>query len=128
MSYGYGIGDFIKVIELAWGLYRICKDSPGEFKNLTSELSSMHIVLKEVNDEFSDLSPERQIALGTILDRVKGVFEDVKVHLSKHKSLGTQKKRVRDRFKWGAEPHADLRQRLISNTTLLTNFRMGAIR
>lgn len=37
MSFGFGVNDFIQVSQLAFKLYRKCRESPREFANLTSE-------------------------------------------------------------------------------------------
>jgi len=51
MSFGFSVGDFIAVSEKTWTIYRACKGAPGEFQELSRELSSLHTILHELEDE-----------------------------------------------------------------------------
>ncbi|KAF8861852.1 hypothetical protein BDZ45DRAFT_618093, partial [Acephala macrosclerotiorum] len=48
---GYGIGDIIAVSTLVWTVYKACKGAPGEFQELSRELSTLHTILRELEDE-----------------------------------------------------------------------------
>jgi len=37
MSFGFGVGDFIAVGNLAWTVYRSCKGATDDFKDVTKE-------------------------------------------------------------------------------------------
>lgn len=37
MSFGFGIGDFIAIGNLAWAVYRKCKGLTDEFKDVSNE-------------------------------------------------------------------------------------------
>jgi hypothetical protein len=50
MSSGFSIGDFVTVVGLAWRLYKSCKYSSDEFKNISSEVADLHIALLETKD------------------------------------------------------------------------------
>ncbi len=43
MNFGFSIGDFIGVGQLAWQVYRKSKKAPSEFKTISSQLISLHI-------------------------------------------------------------------------------------
>ena len=45
MSYGYGVGDFIAVSRLAWDVYAAYKDAPEDFRNISDEIKSLHIIV-----------------------------------------------------------------------------------
>jgi hypothetical protein len=55
MSFGFSVGDFIAVGQLAFRLYRDCfmvtKGAPQEFQALTGELSNLHNTLKVLEEE-----------------------------------------------------------------------------
>ena len=51
MSFGYSVGDFITVGQLTWAVYKACKGAPGEFQELSPELSTFHLILHELEDE-----------------------------------------------------------------------------
>lgn len=124
MSFGFSIGDFIALGQLAWKVYRSCKDAPECFKNISQEVLSLHAVLREVEENISaqTLPVTRQSNLKTIGDGCRNVLEDLQSLVDKYESLGTQSKRTWDRMKWGHEDIAELRSRLTSNTVLLTAF------
>ena len=65
MSFGYGVGDFIAVSKLAWDVYTAYKDAPEDFRNISDEIKSLHIIVNRDKDIFPDktLSPEEQTQL-----------------------------------------------------------------
>lgn len=118
------MGDFAALGQLAWKIYRACKDAPESFKNISQEVSSLHLVLKEVEETYSDetLPDAQQSHLQTIGDGCRAVLEDLQTILDKYNSLGSKTKRTWDRLGWGSRDIVELRSRLISNTVLLTTF------
>jgi hypothetical protein len=56
MSFGFTIGDFIAVANLAWQLhencYKVIKDCPHEFKELVRDLSVVYGVMKRIEDDY----------------------------------------------------------------------------
>lgn len=124
MSFGCSAGDFVALGRLAWNIYKTCKDAPEGFKNVSQEVLSLHAVLKEVEDTYSDvtLSAAQQSRLRIIGDGCHAVLEDLQCKLDKYHSLGTKSKRTWDRLGWGSEDVMELRSRLTSNTVLLTTF------
>lgn len=124
MSFGYSIGDFAALGQLAWKIYKSCKDAPESFKNISQEVSSLHLVPKELEETFLDtkLSTAQQSRLETIGEGCRGVLEDLQCSLNRYNSLGTKSKRTWDRLGWGSKDIAELRFRLISNTGLMTAF------
>ena len=60
--------------------------------------------------------------LKTVGDGCRNVLGDLQDLVDEYQSLGIQSKRTYDRMKWGAEEVTEVRQRLISNTAILTAF------
>jgi hypothetical protein len=122
MSLGYGVGDFIAVGTLAWNVYKSCKGAPESFGNISSEVLSLHAVLKEAEETVfaQPLSPQKQERFKPVGDGCRRVLEDLDQLIKRYESLGTQGKRTWDRMKWGTEDIAELRLRMISNTGLLS--------
>lgn len=54
MSFGFGVGDFIPVCNLALELYNACAGAPGEFQELQRDLSSVHTVLYDLQSQAED--------------------------------------------------------------------------
>jgi hypothetical protein len=124
MSFGYSIGDVVSLGQLAWKVYKSCKDAPESFKNVSQEALSLHALLMEVEENLSaqTLSSTRQARLKTIEDGCRNVLEELQSLVNKYESLGTQSKRTWDRMKWHHNDIAELRSRLSSNALLLTAF------
>lgn len=124
MSFGTGIGDVISISTLAWKVFKSCKDSSEDFRNLSNEVVSLHVVLKETQELIleNDLDSEQASHLGHLKDGCQKVLEDLQSLLERYKSLGMKSQRTWDRMKWGTEGIANVRTRLISNTTMLSAY------
>ncbi|MCJ1469996.1 hypothetical protein MMC07_008641 [Pseudocyphellaria aurata] len=122
MSFGVSVGDFATLGQLAWKIYKACKDAPDSFKNISQEVSSLSMVLKEVEEALSDsgLSAPQQSCLESVGNGCRVVLEDLQSSLDRYNSLGTKNKRTWDRLGWGSRDIAEFRSRLISNTVMLT--------
>ena len=79
MSFGYSVGNVIVVSTLVWKLYRVCKDSSNDFKNISSEVASLHVVLKELEENLSDqsMNTSQQAQLSVIGDGCTDVINDL---------------------------------------------------
>ena len=101
MSFGTSASDFVTLPTFAWDVYKACRDSSKEFRELSTEVAALHATLSEFNALVSRyrLSDESQIRLGTILESCFGVIPDVEKQLQRYKSLGSSKKRKHDRVK-----------------------------
>lgn len=125
MSFGYGVGDVLSVAAICWQVYKKCKDSSGEFKDVAVEVSCLHSVLKETEEVLSEenLDSQQQDRLKPLKNGVLDLLKELERRLEKYESLGTQSKRALDRMGWAVEGGvAELRQKLISQTTLLDAF------
>lgn len=123
MSFALSVGDFAILGQFAWMLYKSCKDAPESFKNISQEVLSLHLVLKEVEETYSDavLSATQQSRLANIGNGCRAILKDLEAILHKYNSLG-KAKRTWNRLGWGSNDIAELRARLMSNTVLLTTF------
>lgn len=121
MSFGFSVGDFIAVSKLAWNVYKSCKEAPESFKNITTEVLSLHAVLREAEETLSSqsLPTTTQAHLKIVVDGCKDVLEELQSLIDKYESLGTRSKRTWDRLGWGSKDINELRSRLVSNTLLL---------
>jgi len=129
MSFGYSVGDIVSIAKLAWDVYNVYKDAPDNFRNISDEIKSLHIIVDSdiLRTKFQDpkLTSEERERLREILQGCTNVLKDLDRLLLKYKSLGSPQgssSRALDRFQWGKEDIAELRARLTSNTTLLNTF------
>ena len=130
MSFGFSVGDFCTVTTLAWQIYKACKDSSDDFKNLSNEVASLHIVLKESFEHLQeeDLDLERQKSLVGIGQGCEDVLKDIESRLDKYESLGTQSQRTWDRMQFGLEDTSKLKDRLLRSTTMLSGINSAITR
>ena len=124
MSFGFSIGDFVAVGQLCWTVYLRCKNAPGQYTELSLEVSGLYTVIEETRELFSrqKLSSEQQRKLSTCREGCEKVLQDLGALLSKYESLGTKSRRTFDRMGFGGEDMKDIRLRLISNVTMLDAF------
>lgn len=131
MSFGAGAGDIITLSRLAWSIYKTCKESSDDFKRVSTEVASLHVILKETEEflhEDNGLSDSRRSRLATLIETSTDVLNDLKKQLSSYESLGTHSQRTWDRLRWGLEDIADVRSRLISVNTTLAAFNSSLTR
>ncbi|RPB18679.1 hypothetical protein L211DRAFT_796001 [Terfezia boudieri ATCC MYA-4762] len=120
----FGIGDFLAVSNLVLKVYNEYKDAPENFRNLSNEIKSLHII---IDGQFQDktLNPNEEMQLQEILQGCTNVLEDLDKLRIKYMSLGSapgSSAQAIDRIKWIQEDIVELRARLTSNTTLLNTF------
>ncbi|KAI4124617.1 MAG: hypothetical protein LQ347_005677 [Umbilicaria vellea] len=130
MSFGYSVADLVSTTVLAWKIYKACKDSVSEFRNISSEVVTLHVVLKEVLDSLvcQPLTQHQEAELGSVGKGCNDVLQDLDKLLNRYGSFGTAKGlRMWDRMKWGLEDVKSMRERLISNTTMLSAFNTAFI-
>src|SRR5205809_7577049 len=98
MSFGFGIGDFIAISTFAWKVYRSCKGSCDEFKNISGEVVGLHIILLETKEFLAEnrqtLGADREAYLGTLGEGCRDVLMDLEKLLEKYKSLGSKMQRT----------------------------------
>ena len=127
MSFGYGTGDLIFCIQLAHRVWRECRDAPEDYRAVSTEVASLQLVLKEVQDavHHQELSLAKQQDLKQLVVACSEVLEELGDILKKYKSLGTQTRRTWDRLKWSKDNVESIRLRVISSNSLLTSFLLG---
>ena len=130
----FRVGDFLVVTKLAWKVYtayKDYKDAPEDFRNISDEFKSLHIIADRHKDKFqnSTLNTDEAAQLREILQGCKNVLEDLDRLRINYMSLGSapgSSSQAVDRTKWSQENIAELRARPSSNTTLLTSFKVNS--
>ncbi|KAJ7216955.1 hypothetical protein B0H12DRAFT_340463 [Mycena haematopus] len=131
MSFGVGIGDIALVTNLTWTLYKSCKESSEDFRRMSTELVALHAVLSEtrefMEEHGAELEDSRKNRLNMLMDGCRSSLRELYDLYTRYESLSTQRQRTWDRMRFGLKNLADVRQRLISNTTALTSFTTALI-
>jgi hypothetical protein len=119
MSFGFSVGDFIAIGQLTWTVYRACKGAPGEFQELSRELSTLHTILHELEDEAK--SPNsllnrrgsgRKSEFDVLQQNLSIVLKQIEDIVNRYHSLGRDQKRTWDRVKYATEDLTNLRAKL----------------
>ncbi|KAM0130917.1 hypothetical protein ACHAP3_007144 [Botrytis cinerea] len=132
MSFGFGIGDILAVIELARKIRKDFADAPSQFKDISLEVRSLSIVLQDIEDELSlpDLDTKQESELKEIVDGCRDVLEKLQRLLSTYgelrsdsRGVGYKAKKVWKRFQWEPDDIKELRSRITTNVAFLNAFR-----
>ena len=125
MSFGWGGGDVLAILQLAAKVYTGYKDAPNDHKNIAEEVKSLEGIVNQAAKHFKHTplsGNDRQVGQEA-LKSCQSVLEDLNSFVTKYKSLAsTDKKLVFKRAKHGMEDIATLRARLNTNATLLSSF------
>ena len=90
MSFGFGVGDFLAVSRLALDVYTAYKDAPQDFRNISDEIKSLHIITDSHKDELQDktLSADDERRSREILQGCLNVLGDLDELRDKYMGLG----------------------------------------
>ncbi|KAE8331625.1 hypothetical protein BDV39DRAFT_189592 [Aspergillus sergii] len=131
MSFGFSIGDFLAVIELANKIRKEFIDAPSQFKAIDDEVRNLSFILQDVEVDFSgkELSDNQKSELRAITDSCRCVCDEIyeKINIyrvleSDHSTGLRRVVRVWKRLKWEPDDIQDLRTRISSNISLLNAF------
>jgi len=96
MSFGFGVGDFIAVGELAWKVAERCKSAPDDFAELTVSLEVIASVLDETTSFVRQGSVPgdelKRNALATARESCRVTLAEVQTFLDKHAGVEKGKK------------------------------------
>ncbi|RKU40803.1 hypothetical protein DL546_003127 [Coniochaeta pulveracea] len=134
MSFGFSIGDFLAIIEIARRIRKEFREAPTQLKNVADEVRNLSIALEDVEvfvsgDSESELSDQQKINLKELAASCRRVLHDLQQTLWKYKDLGTtggnlgrRARRVWKRLEFEPDDVRELRHRLTSNVILLQAF------
>ncbi|KAL2671363.1 hypothetical protein Neosp_013948 [[Neocosmospora] mangrovei] len=134
MSFGFGVGDFIAVLELVNKARKDFQSAPSQFQDISNEVRSLSIVLSdvEVSVSESELDAWQRADLQAIVSSCRDVLEALEDTLDKYRDLNLGKERLGNRVKmvwkridWDPGEIGELRARITSNTMLLNTFLGG---
>lgn len=118
MSFGFGVGDFIAVTELAWNLYRYCyvvsRGAPQEFQLLLQEITTLSQSIqllqeaaKDPNSILARSGEARIVMIKELISRVVATLQELRKHAQKYERLGdnsrANRKQLWDKFKWSLD-------------------------
>jgi hypothetical protein len=137
MSFGYALGDFVLLTQLAWDVVQNSRKACGAHDDLTSEVTSLHIVLRRLQAEVSkpnailtrsDDNLDRREELAQLSEDCKRVLRVLDGILEKYNALSEEKRSVTKlwkRVQFGNGEMldlAELRGKIATSTSALTLF------
>jgi len=130
MSFGFSVGDFLTIIQLAQRVIKSCEAAPKTFQDITGEVRRLHIVLKKTQEVIAASSQNVGPDLQRLAAGCQEVLVDVETLLEKFEGLRSGRKNsfsffrkdYYDRLRWDHEDVADLRARIMTNTSLMIAF------
>ncbi|KAH6970681.1 ankyrin repeat-containing domain protein [Ilyonectria sp. MPI-CAGE-AT-0026] len=131
MSFGFGVGDIIKAVELCHKLRRDFADAPRQWREINEEMRSLSIVLGDVDicvstghisDKDANDLLETACQCRNILDELAEIANANRVLGKSNVNASDNAKRVWKRLKWDPDDIRDIRGRISSNVGLLNAF------
>jgi hypothetical protein len=135
MSFGFSVGDFVLLTQLATATFQNARKACGAHDALTTEVSSMHIVLQRLAVEVSKpdsiltrTDDSRRSELATLAVGCKKILRVLSQILEKYTALSQEKRsatKIWQRIKFGNGEMLELnkiRPELATYTTALTIF------
>lgn len=137
MSFGYAIGDFLLLTQIAWDVVQNSRKACGAHDELTSEVTSLHIVLRRLEVEVSkpnsiltrgDDDGDRREELAQLSGDCRRVLRVLDGILEKYNALSEEKRSVTKlwkRVQFGNGEMldlAELRLKVVTSTSALTLF------
>ena len=115
MNFGFGIGDFVTVLNLAAKVYAAYHDAPGDYKNISEEVKSLQIIVQEGVQHFQSttFNKTQQQEGAKVLQGCQSVLADLDFLIEKYKGLTSASRwQVFSRVKLGKKDITTLRARL----------------
>ena len=125
MSFGFSVGDFLAVGNLAWKVYCAFKDCPAVFQGIAYEASATHIVIKRLEDEARDqqsmlnrCGPAKNQELRNLMRGLWKVLEELDGIVVKYQ----QGRRISNSYRMATKDLSGLRAKLNFHLTAINSF------
>jgi hypothetical protein len=121
MSFGFSIGDFVTLSQLALNIYNSCKSSPSEFKSIAGEVNTLSIILGILSSHLQECTLDEQATkkLEVLHTQTLEVLTDIEALLQKYGSLGRKKPRTLHRIQWALKRSSEVHTKLIFHAGVL---------
>src|SRR6266487_3676246 len=98
MSFGYSVGDFVLLTQLAWKVVDGARKACGEHDELTREVLSLHTILQRLREEIANpesvvnrSNDERTLELRNYISGCEHVLKVVDAVLTKYNALDNRR-------------------------------------
>ncbi|KAL2046345.1 hypothetical protein N7G274_001792 [Stereocaulon virgatum] len=133
MAFGFSVGDFLAILEIAKGVYDACKHGPAEYKELCNETKSMRFVIQSLLDDARDPNSllnrkgfNRKDELDEIIRSCTKVMREMQALVNKHSRLEDDGHgrilHIWDAYQVGSSDLDVLRGRMTFYTSMISMF------
>ena len=148
MSFGFSLGDFIAVLDLANNIRKRFVDSPNQFRAISDEYVKFNRRCSNINNriyrvkslsnilrDLEDILPQRELtdrqkadlahitqACDDILRELDKVIDKYCILNTKPNSIGRKSRKLWKRLQWEPDDVKELRSRIVSNITVVNTF------
>ncbi|KAJ5212611.1 uncharacterized protein N7498_004257 [Penicillium cinerascens] len=127
MSFGFGVGDFLAVLQLANDLRGRFAQAPREYKAITEEVESLIIVLNRIDSFDEEQLKQQKDDVSQVIQNCDNVLQDLdsrlrKFHVFAKDSTPDWTDKVRQawkRVRWDQAEINNFRSRIVVNISLL---------
>jgi len=125
MSFGFSIGDIIKLVELTASAYSKWKNACGSYTSITRDLSVLQTILQRIEgeaklpDSLFSRHPEDFKGWRSLVTSCEDVVTELADIVGKYKSLGSGKQKTWDRIRMANQDINAIHSRLVKATTSL---------
>jgi hypothetical protein len=128
MSFGFSIGDFITLAQLASRTYNGWKTACGDYADITCNLASFQALMARVEatakapDSLFARNPDDLHELKKLLKGCRSLLSELDDIVKRYWGLGTSRRKHWERIRFGCRNLNALRQELVAKTTSLSAY------
>jgi hypothetical protein len=128
MSFGCSLSDILALVQLTTGAYSNWKNACGEYTEITSELSSLNVILKRLSTEATTANSPLERGNANCLDHFKlldnsaAIVTQLNDVIVRFQNLGGSRRSNWDRLRLANRNLGEMRSKLTSHISLLSAF------
>jgi hypothetical protein len=133
MAFGFSVGDFLAVLEIAKGVYDACKDGPAEYQELCGETKSMRYAIQSLSNDAKDSNSllnrkgfNRKNELDEIIRNCTKAMKEMQALVDEHSRLKDDGHggmlRIWDAYQVGSSDLNSLRGKMTFYTSMISMF------
>jgi hypothetical protein len=128
MSFGCSLSDIVTLVQLTTGAYSNWKNACGEYTEITSELSSLNVILERLSTEATTPNGPLERGNANYLDHFKllensaAIVTQLNDVIVRFQNLGRSRRRNWDRLKLANRNLGEMRSKLTLHISLLSAF------
>ena len=113
----------VTAAQLAWNLYKKCRDCPGQYKELSDDTKQLASMLREVEDLMTNdghhVGSKKVDCFGSI-ESCYSLLVELRDHLDRFQKLSNNQRTLPDRLKWDLSQVQRLHTRINHNIQILS--------